>query len=107
MPVLGAAGWKREVVRAIDRPKGGPVAATPKTEITMKPLLVAGILLPLAACVTPDEKPIGTPNPASVHCESKGGRVEIRNETGGSVGYCHLPDGRVVEEWTLFRADNR
>jgi putative hemolysin len=30
--------------------------------------------------------------------------VELRSEPNGTVGYCHLPDGRVVEEWALFRA---
>ncbi len=42
-------------------------------------------------------------NPASAYCTSVGGRLEIRKETTGEVGYCHLPDGRVVEEWQLFR----
>ena len=42
-------------------------------------------------------------NPASEHCVKIGGRLKIRNEASGQVGYCHLPDGRVVEEWALFR----
>lgn len=42
-------------------------------------------------------------NPASEHCVKIGGRLEIRQEAGGQVGYCHLPDGSVVEEWELFR----
>ncbi|WP_234463998.1 putative hemolysin [Paracoccus caeni] len=42
-------------------------------------------------------------NPASVNCERIGGRLEIRNSAGGQTGYCHLPDGNVVEEWELFR----
>lgn len=49
-------------------------------------------------------KPIGMPNPASASCVRQGGRLEIRNETGGQIGYCYLPDGRVVEEWALFRS---
>lgn len=24
----------------------------------------------------------------------------------GQVGYCHLPDGTVMDEWDLFRRDN-
>jgi putative hemolysin len=43
-------------------------------------------------------------NPASVHCVKAGGRVEIRKEAAGEVGYCHLPDGRVIEEWQFFRS---
>lgn len=45
-------------------------------------------------------------NPASVYCIKIGGKLEIRKEKDGEAGYCHLPDGRVVEEWKLFRADN-
>lgn len=70
----------------------------------MKPLFVAAALIPLAGCVQTAHAPVGMANPASVHCESLGGRVEIKKETAGEVGYCHLPDGRVVEEWELFRA---
>lgn len=68
-------------------------------------------LLPLltTACIADEGSPggttpkIGMANPASVHCIELGGKLEIRSETGGQVGYCHLPDGRVVEEWALFR----
>jgi len=43
-------------------------------------------------------------NPASVNCVSAlGGTLEIRDEENGQVGYCHLGDGRVCEEWALFR----
>lgn len=42
-------------------------------------------------------------NPASKNCIRLGGQLEIRRETAGETGYCHLPDGRVVEEWALFR----
>ena len=45
----------------------------------------------------------GVANPASVDCLNRSGTVEIRNEANGQVGYCHLPDGRVCEEWALFR----
>lgn len=43
------------------------------------------------------------PNPASVQCERYGGRVEVVNGPAGQTGYCHLPNGAVVEEWALFR----
>lgn len=72
--------------------------------------LLAAALLALAACSgpTPGSRPEGQvpaqlANPASVYCGKVGGRLEMRNEVNGQVGYCHLPDGRVVEEWTLFR----
>ena len=43
-------------------------------------------------------------NPASVNCVDKlGGTLDIVNEVNGQVGYCHLKDGRVCEEWSLMR----
>jgi putative hemolysin len=45
----------------------------------------------------------GMANPASENCIKLGGQLEIRQEKDGEVGYCHLPDGRVIEEWVLFR----
>ena len=64
-------------------------------------LCIAGCTAPASA---PPERNVGMANPASVHCRDQGGRVEIRDEPGGQVGYCHLPDGRVIEEWALFRS---
>ncbi len=64
----------------------------------------------LAACAAPTGMPaetaaVGMPNPASQYCEEQGGRVEIKQDAqGGEYGLCHLPDGRVLEEWTLFRS---
>ena len=46
------------------------------------------------------------PKPASKHCVDLGGKLSIKNEANGQVGYCHLPNGQVVEEWELFRKDN-
>lgn len=65
-------------------------------------------LIALAGCASPPASqpspaPIGMPNPASKYCTDQGGRSEIRREAQGDVGYCHLPDGRIVEEWQLFR----
>jgi len=43
-------------------------------------------------------------NPASAFCEEMGGRHEtLTDATGAAMSVCHLPDGRIVEEWTLFR----
>lgn len=47
----------------------------------------------------------GMPNPASVFCEEQGGRVEIRTEASGEVGYCVFPDGSECEEWAFFRGE--
>ncbi|MFH0835423.1 MAG: DUF333 domain-containing protein, partial [Candidatus Micrarchaeota archaeon] len=63
-----------------------------------------------AAAASPAPSPTATPqptasmpNPASVNCEDKNGTLEIRDETGGQVGYCHLADGTVCEEWAYYR----
>ena len=44
------------------------------------------------------------PNPASVHCQEKGHKLEIRTDVDGSqVGVCVFPDGTECEEWAYFR----
>lgn len=45
----------------------------------------------------------GIANPASTNCIEAGGSLEIAEGAGGQAGYCHLKDGRVCEEWALFR----
>jgi putative hemolysin len=45
------------------------------------------------------------PNPASVHCDEQGGKLEIRTEAGGEVGYCLFPDGSECEEWAFYRGE--
>lgn len=42
-------------------------------------------------------------NPASAFCEKMGGRLEIVTTKAGALGLCYLADGRIIEEWTLFR----
>ncbi len=43
-------------------------------------------------------------NPASEFCVKMEGRLEIvKDASGGEIGLCYLPDGRIIEEWTLFR----
>ena len=41
---------------------------------------------------------LGMANPASEYCVKQGGKIEIRTESKGQVGYCHLKNGQVVEE---------
>ena len=63
------------------------------------------ICLALFACQeTP--KPVGLANPASVYCADQGGTSVSRETAQGTVSDCHLPDGRIIEEWALFRADH-
>ena len=76
-----------------------------------KILILSGLLLSVSACtatksvsensLTPK---IGMPNPASKFCIDQGGRLDVRDEANGQVGYCTLKDGQVIEEWTFFRS---
>jgi len=72
-----------------------------------KMVLVAATTL-LAGCSTHVERPreTGMANPASVYCKKIGGKLDIVKEPGGEVGYCTLPKGERIEEWTLFKRDN-
>lgn len=74
----------------------------------MKKLFILSIaVLALVSCsIVPEQEStsiIGMPNPASQYCIEQGGTLNIKTEVNGQVGYCHLADGQVVEEWTLFR----
>lgn len=75
----------------------------------MKQIIWMGaVLLALTGCATQNAETsapkIGMANPASQYCVEQGGKLEIHNESNGQVGYCHLPNGQVVEEWALFRS---
>ncbi|QEM81672.1 DUF333 domain-containing protein [Halomonas binhaiensis] len=67
--------------------------------------------LTLAGCAAqnppqPDnQKSIGMPNPASVHCLEKGGTLERRQTAAGESSDCRLPDGTLVDTWELYRRD--
>ncbi|TNG95732.1 DUF333 domain-containing protein [Pasteurellaceae bacterium USgator11] len=61
----------------------------------------------LAACAAEsgDSPAIGMPNPASEYCVQQGGKLEMKQDKDGNeYALCHLPDGRVIEEWELFRS---
>lgn len=76
----------------------------------MKKILMLGLMVAaISGCSTAQknetEKPtLGMANPASTYCVEQGGKLEIRKEANGEVGYCHLPNGQIIEEWALFRA---
>jgi len=81
----------------------------------IKPLFFpAGALLSLllvAACAQPEPPrpappPVGMANPASVYCNSLGGKTLMRSNDKGQYGICQLPDGRQIEEWELYRRDH-
>ena len=43
------------------------------------------------------------PNPASVNCTEKGGKLEIRKNKIVEYGVCLFEDNRQCEEWALMR----
>jgi putative hemolysin len=48
----------------------------------------------------------GMANPASEYCVKRGGKVVMEKDVGGNErGICHLPDGKKIDEWELFRRD--
>ncbi len=55
------------------------------------------------SAIPTSEPASGIANPASHYCVNQGGKLEIRNESGGQVGYCVFPDGSECEEWAYFR----
>jgi putative hemolysin len=70
-------------------------------------LVLIGVLA-VAACggkATETPKP-NMPNPASVFCEEKGYKLEIRTAADGSQqGFCVFPDGSECDEWAFFRGE--
>lgn len=72
----------------------------------MKLALLSMVIL-MAACV-PEEAPkaIGMANPASVYCAKQGGKSVSRETAAGTATDCHLPDGRVIDEWDFYRANH-
>lgn len=62
----------------------------------------------IAACAQPEPlpRPVGMANPASVYCQSLGGKGLIRSNDKGQYSICQLPDGRQIEEWELYRRDH-
>lgn len=75
----------------------------------MKKILFLSLAISsLVACSTAHNKNTTAPtlvsgNPASEYCMNQGGKLEIKDEINGQVGYCHLSDGQVIEEWKFFR----
>jgi putative hemolysin len=48
---------------------------------------------------------VGIANPASVNCEKLGGKLTIKEGTGGQYGECALPSGKICEERALYRGE--
>ncbi|MGK3126407.1 DUF333 domain-containing protein [Candidatus Pantoea formicae] len=46
-------------------------------------------------------------NPASVYCLKMGGSLDIVRGLNGEDGYCTLPSGERIEEWSLYRRKHK
>ncbi|CAJ92111.1 Hemolysin [Cupriavidus necator] len=74
-------------------------------------VLLAFAVVGAAACSnTPAERPgsaqtIGKPNPASVNCTQRGGKLQIVSTPAGQSGICIFPSGKQCEEWALMRGE--
>ena len=72
-------------------------------------IVAALVIVACGAEATPTpttfESPLGLPNPASKFCEDQGYELEMREEAGGTAGYCLFPDGSECEEWAFYRGD--
>tara|TARA_R110002072_G_scaffold30095_7_gene94244 strand:- start:722 stop:976 length:255 start_codon:yes stop_codon:yes gene_type:complete len=42
---------------------------------------------------------------AAEYCESLGGETEVQETSLGTGRYCRLPDGRVENQWQLYRME--
>lgn len=69
-------------------------------------MLGGGLLLSGCGHAVEPQPMVGMANPASVYCAQLGGKGEMVTTAAGQSSNCHLPDGRVVEEWALYRADH-
>jgi len=79
--------------------------------MTRKALLTLFMLTGIAlsascspAQISPTPVP-NMPNPASVHCEQNGGKLELRQDASGGGGVCIFPDGSECDEWAYYRGD--
>jgi putative hemolysin len=52
-----------------------------------------------------DQADVGLANPASLHCEEQGGRLEMRDDEKGSHGVCVFEGGGECEEWAFWRGE--
>ena len=67
-------------------------------------VLILGIICGISACGKSNKTSLA--NPASQHCIHKGGKFFIeKHKNGGDYGICLFEDGRMCEEWALYRGE--
>jgi putative hemolysin len=77
--------------------------------ILLATFLVSACSSKPAPTITPSPASANEPgiaNPASVNCEEKGGKLEMRNRGElGQYGVCLFEDNLQCEEWALYRGE--
>lgn len=74
-----------------------------------KTMIVASFFLVAGCSNAPQQDQshfIGKANPASAYCIKQGGKLDIVKGADGEMGYCTLPSGERIDEWSLFYRDN-
>jgi len=71
-----------------------------------KNMVFIGALL-AAGCAQNAPAPLTMKNPAAAYCVEQGGKSEIVTTSKGQTGYCTLPSGERIDEWTLYRRDHQ
>ncbi|WP_447045021.1 DUF333 domain-containing protein [Vreelandella sp. H-I2] len=65
-------------------------------------------LLLFGGCATGEEAPPSQNQMtqyAAEYCRSLGGETEVQETSLGTGRYCRLPDGRVENQWQLYRSE--
>lgn len=71
-------------------------------------LCLFAVLLVVAGCATQkggEHSQNQMTQLAAEYCESVGGETEVQETSLGIGRYCHLPDGRVENQWQLYRTE--
>lgn len=73
-----------------------------------KSVMLISVLL-VAGCAQNGHKPVplSMKNPATAYCVEQGGKSEVLQTAQGQQGYCTLPSGEKIDEWTLYQRDHK
>lgn len=76
-----------------------------KQNVAALALMLAGLQLTACAPHQPEPQGLSMRNPAAVWCLQSGGKLSSVNTDAGVTGYCTLPSGERIEQWTLYHRE--
>jgi len=76
----------------------------PKTLVVM---MLAGLQLTACASHSSSAQRLDMRNPATVWCVHRGGKPYQVDSAAGITGYCTLPSGEHIDQWTLYHRDRQ